>query len=865
MDPNEKKKLIDLWDDYDENHPANGYLRGDADFNGPVRKRKCTDLLFLILFVGLNIGMGYVSYTVINDGTPIRLSRGYDFRAAVCGQGGLKNIPYMYWPDPNVIDFALCIESCPKYYITNYYCVYEQDHVTLLSDWCWDTIQSTTLGYYCLPIFNQQRRKVLQYLYGTMQLLKRSLGDLILAWDTILAGIVVSLCVSFTYLMFFRFQCNLYLDASVGLMSLSIVANQVLLLFFVYLFYKAYQISYNLLCNGNGGLNPEYCYTNPSDVLLYILFGIGFITVLYPLVILLKLKSIRLSIGIIKLGTMPFYTLKQIFFYPLLQLVIGCGLLTFAMVVILYTMSTGVISLIVNPDIPGGRSKIIEYTSNEKYYMIYNVLMSLWWMSFLIAFSEFVLSAAVSVWYFTRERSSLYFPLWRGLKLILRYHMGSVVRGSLFNVLTVVPKFILETYKSLALICRYSSPKCTDCMLRSCCCLKCNQKWLRYFTKYSYIFIAIFGESYYESARKSFYLINRNRERMFVPAVAGDFGMLIIKLTITLSGSSLAFSLVTLSTNTPLGHPTSQLVAPVFIWLISFIVCFYVGQIFGGSMQACMNTIIICGACDEEMFTREQRYMYKELIEYLDKIYEEMTEQQREHKEMVKMKASKKVYQKTKIADEAEPTSVMRSLFNKNDTEAAAPVIALNVDDLDDEDNVFAAAKPNIVVNRAFEPDNSFNAGNYNEFGSSFRNQNNSYMRVRENSPSNSRLNPDTNLNPANRSTVSNNTSINSFTVARSYNNSSAMSQRSGFPANKPEDSRAVSRDNIPKGTFLNRPVAQDPESRLLSANKSPTVPSYKPTPDSAENNAEEDPIQVFSEKSLEVEPNDDYRPKFSR
>ena len=134
MEKNEKKRLIDIWEDFDLNHPANSYLRGDAEFAGPVRKRKCTDLSFLIIFILINIGLVYLSYSVINDGAPVRLSRGYDFRGAVCGQGGLIHLPYMYWPNPSVIDFSLCIDTCPKYYIRDYYCVYKNDHVTLLTD-----------------------------------------------------------------------------------------------------------------------------------------------------------------------------------------------------------------------------------------------------------------------------------------------------------------------------------------------------------------------------------------------------------------------------------------------------------------------------------------------------------------------------------------------------------------------------------------------------------------------------------------------------------------------------------------------------------------------------------------------------------
>lgn len=487
-------------------------------------------------------------------------------------------------------------------------------------------------------------------------------------------------------------------------MTLSIISNQVLLLFIIYLFYEAYKITYNLLCQGDGSLDPEYCYTPPSNALLYCIFIIGFLTVLYPIVIICKVKTIKLSIGIIKLATQPFHTLKQIFFYPLMQLLLGGAVIWFLILIIIFTMSTGVISLKTSENIPGGKAKMIEYSETEKYFLIYNVIMSIWWIAFLIAFSEFVLSAAVSVWYFTRERSSLYFPLWRGFKLIVRYHMGSVVRGSLLSTLFKIPQVLLTTYKSIASIFRIKAPGCTDCMLRCCYCMTCHQKWLRYFSKYSYIFLALFGENYFEAARKSFYLIQRNRNRIFVPAKAGDFGMFLVKMTMTLAGTVVTLTLLLLADRTPAGQDTAALVAPVFVGIVSMLCSAYVAQIFGGSMQACMNTIIICGACDEEMFTREQRYMYKDLQDYLDSIYEEMTEQQKEHKEMVKMKESKKIYKKTKVIDESEVPSIMKTHFNQK-TEISAPVQAMNIEDLEeDEENIFALEPPKMKLNN-----NSFN------------------------------------------------------------------------------------------------------------------------------------------------------------
>lgn len=654
-------------------------------------------------------------------------------------------------------------------------------------------------------------------------------------------------------------------------MALSIISNQVLLLYFVYLFYRDYQISYDLLCKGDASLDPEYCYTSPSDLLLYVLFGIAVITIIYPIVILVKVKTIRLSIGIIKLATRPFYTLKQIFFYPLMQLLIGTILLGFLFMVILYTMSTGIIKLITSTNLPGGRAKIIEYTETEKYYMIYNVIMSVWWISFLIAFSEFVLSAAVSVWYFTRERSSLYFPLWRGFKLIVRYHMGSVVRGSLLTTLFQVPSFLLENFKSLSALCRYSKPGCTDCMLRSCSCMKCHQKWLRYFTKYSYIFLALFGEGYYEAARKSYYLINRNRERIFVPAKAGDFGMLIIKTTIMLSGTAIAYTLVLLSEFTPSGQPTSDLVAPTFICLISLLISAYIAQIFGGSMQACINTIIICGACDEEMFTREQRYMYKELQDYLDQIYEEMTEQQKENKEMVKMKASKNAYRKGKVVDDTEGTSVMKPLFNQNN-EISAPVKAMNIQDLEnDDDNVFALAKPNIVMNTTTKPGNNFLTADYNSkdpFQASFRKNLDSNQSSRnfqfsalKKTGDNSKINENPMLISEHPSFI--NANPNDRTKEKDVGNMFASPNASFANRSRNNISRGIPENPGlgPNASFFSQKgsFADSQNRNLLDMNSSDRKePGLNPI-------NEESPIHVYNENSLEVEGGDGIRPSFQR
>ena len=458
--------------------------------------------------------------------------------------------------------------------------------------------------------------------------------------------------------------------------------------------------------------------------------------------------------------------------------------------------------------------------------------------------------------------------------MIVRYHLGSVIRGSLLTFIFAIPNFLLEIYKSFALLCRKSTPGCTDCMLRSCYCLKCHQKWLRYFTKYSYIFLALFGEGYYDAARKSYYLINRNRERMFVPAIAGDFGMFIIKMTITLSGTAISFTLVTLSSYTPKGQPTSNLIAPAFIGLLGLMISGYIAQIFGGSMQACMNTIIICRACDEEMFTREQRYKYDELQDYLDQIYEEMTEQQRENKELINMHESKKAYQKTKIGDDgAESTSVMRPFFNQNN-EFSAPVVALNLDE--DEDNAYINSKPGILFNKNIEE----NPQSVNVSRQEFQNSRENSANISERKQLISGSSVNRSYSEESRvflNSGSNGGDLRKFTPNRSgidlvqpIENSSGLNQENMFLS--PNKNLFRNNSNISEGR-TNKVINN---SNAFTVKKSQVVPvgsnsseNILLNPGKPGEKIKLEPIKNYKEKtdesSIEVEPNEEFRPKFPK
>lgn len=111
-------------------------------------------------------------------------------------------------------------------------------------------------------------------------------------------------------------------------------------------------------------------------------------------------------------------------------------------------------------------------------------------------------------------------------------------------------------------------------------------------------------------------------------------------------------------------------------------------------MQACMDTVILCGAVDEEMFTREQRFMDKQLQGFLDAVYEEQTEQQRELKDKVMMHQAKRAYQKSTLLDNITEEGTMM-LKPVNSTFRDSRLSSRS----DMDEMVFTAKKANLAYN----------------------------------------------------------------------------------------------------------------------------------------------------------------------
>lgn len=160
----------------------------------------------------------------------------------------------------------------------------------------------------------------------------------------------------------------------------------------------------------------------------------------------------------------PLHNIKELYFFPMIQMVFGLSLIVLFALVICWNFSIGTIKYYKNSNVPNGEANKIEYTSSESGMLAYNALMSAWWLSFLVDMGSFVLAGGVSIWYFSREKNALYVifiqkPLIRSLRTCLRYHIGSIALGSILNPLSIIPSAIIKPFEKMKLKAREPIPK----------------------------------------------------------------------------------------------------------------------------------------------------------------------------------------------------------------------------------------------------------------------------------------------------------------------------------------------------------------------------------------------------------------------
>jgi hypothetical protein len=232
--------------------------------------------------------------------------------------------------------------------------------------------------------------------------------------------------------------------------------------------------------------------TNSDNTKLWQALMIIFLvlTLIVVILIIALRNRINLCITIFKEASRAMARMPQIFLSPILNYSALGLLFAYWIWVYLYLSTSG--DPVANTN---GHVHWKQTNTNYRKMWWYHLFGLLWTSQFFLACGQFTLASMAAMWYFTREKSDLSWPLFRSMYRVLRYHFGSLVFGA----------FIIAVVQLARIILAYISAKLKGragiivSILLCClsCCLWCFEKCLKFLNKNAYIEIAIYGQSYF--------------------------------------------------------------------------------------------------------------------------------------------------------------------------------------------------------------------------------------------------------------------------------------------------------------------------------------------------------------------------------
>jgi hypothetical protein len=156
-------------------------------------------------------------------------------------------------------------------------------------------------------------------------------------------------------------------------------------------------------------------------------------------------------------------------------------------------------------------------------------------------------------------------------------------------------------------------------MIGGCiCCFDSYERWIRYLSSDAFSHMAVWGDGFYSSGQRSYFLKSRSGHNIKQLATAGNFTIWVFQIVISLAAPTFVMYWILFQDQTFTDEQTDMItsaVAPAFVALVS---AAFVSQIFGGIFRGCIHSSIICYLADHEMFIDIQGFADEDMSNYFD-------------------------------------------------------------------------------------------------------------------------------------------------------------------------------------------------------------------------------------------------------
>uniref|UniRef100_A0A5F9CZ44 Choline transporter-like protein n=1 Tax=Oryctolagus cuniculus TaxID=9986 RepID=A0A5F9CZ44_RABIT len=285
---------------------------------------------------------------------------------------------------------------------------------------------------------------------------------------------------------------------------------------------------------------------NLRALLIYAISATVFTVILF-LIMLVMRKRVALTIALFHVAGKVFIHLPLLVFQPFWTFFALVLFWVYWIMTLLFLGTTG--SAVQNDQ------GFVEFKISGplQYMWWYHVVGLIWISEFILACQQMTVAGAVVTYYFTRDKRNLPFtPILASVNRLIRYHLGTVAKGSFIITLVKIPRMILMYIHSQL---KGKENACARCVLKSCiCCLWCLEKCLNYlnqvaykgvkqmnndkkakFLQNAYTATAINSTNFCTSAKDAFVILVENALRVAAINTVGDFMLFLGKVLIVCS------------------------------------------------------------------------------------------------------------------------------------------------------------------------------------------------------------------------------------------------------------------------------------------------------------------------------------------
>jgi hypothetical protein len=393
-------------------------------------------------------------------------------------------------------------------------------------------------------------------------------------------------CIGFSLLLAFlwAFLMRLFIKPMVWV---TLVGTFLLLVLFTYLLgEKALEMRADAL------YGEDNTFTRYADATLGFFAFAGGLFVAYTVVVGCFWRRIWMVCGVIIEASKALARMPTLLVVPLVPALLAFGLFTYLLLGSFYILSAGELKL------DGSGFAQIDFDDDLRGTLAYHFFGVVWTVVWLNHVAWVVVAMAVTQWYFARDKATDLgpAPVASAAGRVVRYHLGSIVFGSLVVAVVKYLRYIVYFVKSRA----QPDNKCWGCVVKysfCCveCCLRCFEKLLDFISKNGYVLICVQGDSFCGSCRAAFGYIASNLGGIALLNAVGDLFLFIGKMFVALVASGACALILLYVPSYRLA--TASIILPC---ALVFLGAYLIASIFMGVYEMTIDSLFVCFLIDED-------------------------------------------------------------------------------------------------------------------------------------------------------------------------------------------------------------------------------------------------------------------------